>query len=261
MRSLNQCRAGFVLGVVAWSALFGQVSGELPAFDVASVKRNNGPRDYIDLGTPEHGRLTLHNVNMKDCIRYAYGLVSNQQISGPEWTEAYDDRFEIVAKTSPDTPESQMRLMLRRLLSERFHLAVHEEQKAVAHLDLERARGGIRLPLSPVAPASPRHIFGRGSLNYTHQTMDDLAILLSLQLKQTVVNHTGLSAFYDVKLQWRPDNVQPSSTAANVAQLQALGDRPELPDALAQAGLKLTKSKSPIRVIVIDHVDRTPLAN
>jgi len=241
--------------------LSGQTPPALPAFDVASVKVDNGPRDYIDLGTPEHGQLRLHGVNMKDCIRYAYGLASNQQISGPDWIDSYDDRFEIVAKTSPDTPESQMQLMLRRLLAERFHLALHEEQKPIAHLELEVARGGVRLPLSPVAPAKPRYVYGRWLLNYTHQSMDDVAMLLSRQLNQTVVNRTGLEEFYDVKLQWRPEDLQTALTGANPALVQALNDRPELSNALAEVGLKLTGSKSPIRVLVVDHVDRTPVAN
>jgi uncharacterized protein (TIGR03435 family) len=151
--------------------------------------------------------------------------------------------------------------MLRRLLAERFHLALHEEQKPIAHLDLEVAKGGVRLPLSPVAPSKPRYIFGRALLNYTHQSMDDAAVLLSRQMKQTVVNRTGLAEFYDVKLQWRPEDLETAMTAANPALAQALNDRPELADALAEVGLKLTGSKSPIRVVVVDRADRTPVEN
>jgi uncharacterized protein (TIGR03435 family) len=261
MRLFDHGRTALVLSLFGCCGLPGQVSQNLPAFDVASVRVNNGPPDYIDLGTAEHGQLRLHGVSMKDCIRYAYGLVSNQQISAPDWTESYDYRFEIVAKTSPDTPESQIQLMLRRLLAERFHLALHQEQKPIAHLDLEVAKGGMRLPLSPVTPSKPRYIFGRALLNYTHQSMEDVAVLLSRQLKQTVVNRTGLAEFYDVKLQWRPEDFETAMTAANPALVQVLKDRPELEEALAEVGLKLTGSKSPIRVVVVDRVDRTPVEN
>jgi uncharacterized protein (TIGR03435 family) len=257
----KHARIAFVMSLLSCTLLSGQTSPELPAFDVASVKVDKGPPDYIDLGTPEHGQLRLHGVNMKDCIRYAYGLVSNQQIYGPDWIASYDYRFEIVARTSSDTPESQIQLMLRRLLAERFHLALHEELKAIAHLDLEVGKAGIQLPLSPIAPAKPRYIFGRALLNYTHQSMDDLAMLLSRQLKETVVNRTGLAEFYDVKLQWRPEDLQTTMTAANPALVQALNDRPELADALAEVGLKLTGSKSPVRSEIVDRVDRTPVAN
>ena len=60
-----------------------------PTFDVASVKPDlpvpPGQNLSINLGSDNRGTVTLANTTMSECIRYAYGLVSEDQISGPDW--------------------------------------------------------------------------------------------------------------------------------------------------------------------------------
>src|SRR3954470_13206690 len=96
-----------------------------PTFEVASVKRNNtsepgrqGALFRENINTTQ-GSVTLRNVTLNSCIKFAYGL-QDPQISGPDWITS--ERYDIVAKSSVPTSEGQLRLMLKALLAERFKL-------------------------------------------------------------------------------------------------------------------------------------------
>src|SRR6185369_2173399 len=77
-----------------------------PEFEVATVKRSTpvppGMPLAINLGTFRNATLTLTNVTLSECLQLAHGLVSDQQIAGPEWMKSREVRFDIVAKTTPD---------------------------------------------------------------------------------------------------------------------------------------------------------------
>jgi len=255
-----------IAGLVFCLTAAAQTAAELPSFDVASVKPNTDPGDRIsiNLGTARHGEVTLNNTNMNDCIRFAYGLSSNEQISGPLWMGDYKIRFDIDAKAPPDTPRDTLLLMLRRLLAERFHLALHGEPKPVAHYEIEVAKGGPKLPASG-EEISRLVSYGRGLLDYRHIPMATFAVLLARQLKQPVLDRTGLNGAFDVKLEWRPDDPQPITRGPDPASQpedREIESRPDLFHAIqAQLGLKLTSSKSPIEVLVIDHADQVPVGN
>ena len=85
--------------------------------------------------------------------------------------------------------------------------------------------------------------------------MHSLALLLSRQLKQPVIDLTGLAGFYDVHLEWASDD--PSAAPTN--------DAAPLPDIYQaveeQLGLHLESKKTPIEIIMIDRADRVPAAN
>lgn len=217
-------------------------------FDVASVKVNQGPMDNIETGVARHGTVTLHNTTLRECIAYAYGLTSAEEVVGPEWTGDRAVRFEIVAKAPPETPETALRVMLQRLLTERFHLELHRESRPVRHYDLEVAKGGAKIPIAAEDGARPRTVFGRARLDYSHTTMPELAMLLSMQLKTVVVDRTNLTGFYAVKFEWKREEYPDDP-------------RPDLTDALTAIGLKLTASKAPIEVFVVDRADRNPVGN
>ncbi len=239
---------------------------DLPSFDVASVKPNTeiGASIRVNLGTARHGEVTLNNTNMNDCIRFAFNLSSNDQIEGPDWMGSYKIRFDIDAKAPPDTPRATLLLMTQRLLAERFHLALHRRSKAIAHYEIEAAPGGLKLAHSTEDPDTNLVGYGAGRLNYRHIPIATLAILLSRQLKQPVIDNTRLDGFYDIDLAWRPDDPQPISRGPDAAappEPPDMESRPDLFHAMAQLGLKLVASKAPIDVLVIDHVDQVPVGN
>jgi uncharacterized protein (TIGR03435 family) len=231
---------------------------QTPTFDVASVKPSP-PSDTryinINLGHLEHGVLTLANTTLSECVQYAYGLVSEEQIDGPDWIRDRHLRVDITAKTAPNTPPAQVLLMTQTLLTERFRMELHREPKPVRHLELTVGKKPPKLPESQEgAPLRPG-TYNRGRLFYDHQSMHNLVVLLSRQLKQPVLDLTGLTGFYDVHLEWAPDNPVPAET----------DDAAPLPDIFQaveeQLGLHLESKKTPIDIIVIDRADRVPVAN
>jgi uncharacterized protein (TIGR03435 family) len=229
-----------------------------PTFDVASVKPSpfsDSDRLDINLGTFRHGVVTLANTTLSECIQYAYGLVSEDQIDGPDWIRDRRLRVDVTAKTSPDTPRDQALLMTQALLTERFRMQLHREPRPVRHLELTVGRKGSKLPESKEGAPPRPNTYNRGRLFYDRRDMHGFALLLSRQLKQPVIDLTGLTGFYDVHLEWAPDD-PPGAPA---------GDGPPLPDiyqaAEEQLGLHLESKKTPIDIVVIDRADKVPVAN
>jgi uncharacterized protein (TIGR03435 family) len=229
-----------------------------PTFDVASVKpspTDKGDSIQINLGSFRHGVVTLTNTTLSECVQYAYGLVGEDQIEGPDWIRDRNLRVDIIAKTSPGTPLDQALLMTQSLLAERFRMQVHREPKPVRHLELTVGKKGPKLPVSPDDTASRPTDLSRGRLFYYHRPMHIFAVLLSRQLRQPVLDLTGLTGIYDFHLEWVPDD--PPGAAAT--------DSSPLPDIYRaveqQLGLHLESKKTPIDIIVVDRADRVPIAN
>jgi uncharacterized protein (TIGR03435 family) len=259
------------LALIALGAAVAQQDATKPTFDVASVKpspRESG-RDLlnINLGTARHGTVTLGNTTLSECIRYAYGLSSEDQISGPDWIRDRNLRVDITAKAPPETALDQLLLMTQRLLAERFLLTIHHEQKAVPHGELVVVGNGPKRCDSQEEGPSTLKVFGRGHLAYDHLPMRMLAVLLSRQLRQTVLDRTGLPGYYNIDLQWTPDDLQPTPALrkADGAEAREAADVQEQPDIFRalqqQLGLKLERSKAPIDVLAIDHAEKAPAGN
>src|SRR5580698_1440519 len=121
------------------------IAAQGQSFDVASVKPNragigeNAPREKI---TASPGSLTMQNVSLQTCIKWAYGL-RDFQISGPGWLAS--EKYQIAAKAPGPAPEPELRLMLRALLSERFKLKTHMETKEKPVYELVVAKNGPKL--------------------------------------------------------------------------------------------------------------------
>src|SRR6516225_1873230 len=125
-----------VLLLIAFAAV---LAARQSQFEVATVKLSpppNGDAIPINLGTAINGTVTLTNTTLSECIQYAYGIVTSDLISGPEWTKSREVRFDLVAKAAPDTPADQLRLMLQRLLADRLKVAVHTEKREMSFLAL-----------------------------------------------------------------------------------------------------------------------------
>jgi uncharacterized protein (TIGR03435 family) len=246
-------KAGLAL-VIAISA-FAQ-----PAFEVATVKRSpppEGDRIDINLGTVRNGTLTFGNASLSDCLRFAYGLVSDAQLSGPDWIKSREVRFDVVAQFPPGATRDQLPAMLQSLLKERLGLAVHHEQRELSHLALTVAKNGPKLREVQPDPAAPNSISIPGRIVGAEMPMQTLAVLLSRFERQTVIDMTGLKGFYEVKLQWTPDfpplvNGAPAEVPPGPSLFTAVQE---------QLGLKLESRKGPVDVLVVDHADQIPAEN
>jgi len=238
-------------------ALVSLASARQPAFDVASLKPSPpspGDRIDINLGSAQHGEVTLTNTTLSECLQFAYGLSSEDEIAGPAWLRDRELRVDVIAKAPPDTPRDQLLLMLQNLLTERFQMRLHREPRPLHHFELTVDKNGAKLPpaqLSVPGAGSKLRAYGRGHLSYAHVSMQVLTLLLSRQLKEVVIDKTGLSGFYDIDLSWAPENAPETG--------------PPLPDIYTaireQLGLRLEASKTPIEIIVVDQALKTPIGN
>ena len=81
-----------------------------PAFEVASIRAGKPGRESIE---PGPASLTMRNVRLSACIRWAYG-VQDVQVSGPAWLN--DVWFDVFAKSAGEVKAAELRAMLQTLL-------------------------------------------------------------------------------------------------------------------------------------------------
>lgn len=273
-----------ILIVFALSAAFAQDV----EFDVASVKPAvNAPFDgrfsisgpvaeAIGFeggpGSKTPGRIHYLGVSLKMILVKAYGM-RPYQISGPAWMET--ERYDIDAKYSPETKLEDFRLMLQKLLADRFHMVLHRETREMSRYKLVVAKGGPKLSPTQKLPEykddedrkaamerqakanleammrRPRTGPSR-RLSQASATMAKLAESLSGYVDRPVTDHTGLEGSYSFWLEWSPDE-----SAAAVEN--------SLPSIFAavqeQLGLKLEPEKGPVEFLVIERGEKTPVVN
>jgi uncharacterized protein (TIGR03435 family) len=206
-------------------------------------------------------------------------LLDQEIAGGPEWLDA--DKFDIVASTpvaTQPTPPAQSRLMLQRLLADRFKLTAHWETRELPVYALVKARADGSLgpgltqtsevecekakPLQPGQPPEPGArppcgalMFGPGVLRATGIPMEWFAQTLTTTpvitgIDRPVLDRTSLQGNYGFEMKF---------AAAGAANPDP--DRPELFTALQeQLGLKLESIRAPMDVLVIDRAEK-PDAN
>ena len=198
---------GVLLGLFVSTA-----AAQSPEFDVATLKLwtpPEGDRININLGTALHGKVTLTNATLSDCIKFAYNLSSDAQLSGPDWIRTGPERFDVVAQAPPDTPRDRLFLMLQKLLADRLNLRMHREERQLSFVALVVAKGGVKLhEVDPETP-TPFSPSGPGHIQSPKMSMTTLAKLLARFQRETVLDMTGLGGFYEVHLEYAPESVRP----------------------------------------------------
>lgn len=224
-----------------------------PAFEAASVKLNtSGSGSGGSKGS--EGQTVFTNVPLRRLIERAYS-VKPFQLMCPDWVD--NVRFDITAKYPGGTTGEQLNLMLRTLLAERFHLAIHRESKEMQAYALLVAKNGPKLEETKEAGNSTST--NRGRFEDRVVSMAGFADQLANQLEHPVVDKTGLAGSYKLKMEWTPDD-QPAGRGDGASGDPTLG--PSIFTALQeQLGLKLQTQKLPVEIIVVDHVDRVPVEN
>lgn len=243
-------------------------------WDAISIHKHDPNDTNMRWGSTADG-IGGNGVTLRTLISQAYGfsvleLRDDELIGLPGW--AKDARYDVTAKVSPEdvpgwkkidnmsmeetiqhllshepTPEM---LMMRSLLAERFDLKVHYETRVEAVYEMVLDKGGSKLKPA----ADPKH----GNMDWNAGVMKGdgvpvpfLAMLLSMPLQRSVVDHTGLAGHFDFELHFLPDNT-PSSTENN---------DPDLFTAVReQLGLRLRPSKGSVLVVVVDSLHE-PSAN
>jgi uncharacterized protein (TIGR03435 family) len=210
------------------------------AFAVASVKANTSLHNAAgNKFGPDSMQWT--NATLQMLIEETYRLKDYQIIGAPAWVNS--ERWDIDAKSEGPATSQEKFEMLGTLLADRFQLKFHRETRQLPILRLTLAKNGPKL--APAKPQDSEHRWGtrvdRGLLDMRGTDLHNLVFWLSLQLNQPIVDETGLTGTYDLKLEWSQDDQ---------------GDIPISAAVEAQLGLRLLAGKGPVEVLVIEHVAR-----
>jgi len=227
--------------------------GQSPAFDVASLKPVEPTPPYpIELGNTLHGKVTLTNVTLADCLKFAYKIYNDAQILGPEWIKSRSDLFAIVGQGPADATRDQLRLMTRTLLTERFQLSLRQEPRELQYLALVVDKKGSKLRPAKEGADNAGSAVRAGTIVANSLSMTALGVFLARLSKMPVVDQTNLQGNYDVHLEWTPESKDPTDTPTGASRETAL---------IEQLGLRLEARKGPLDALVIDRVERKPIGN
>jgi uncharacterized protein (TIGR03435 family) len=227
-------------------------------------------------------------------MQNAYAVPPFQIEGGPPWIDT--ERYAVDAKAGNNASRAQTFLMLQSLLEERFQLKTHRETRELPVYTLVAARSGLKLPppkeggcLNLVADAPPDWAEGRmagrmpppepgqspsprcGSVNVILASsgarmqggqipMPEFVRVLSTVLGRTVIDKSGFTKLFDVRLDFLPDETTPALPAPPPGVAPLDFSLSILTAIQQQLGLRLESAKGPVEVIIVDHVER-PSAN
>jgi bla regulator protein blaR1 len=247
----------------------------LPSFEVATIKPwqpppppppspDGSPRTPAKIAPGNGGGQTTDRVHsilpIQLLIAFAYNIPFGSErlrvLGGPDWlaSEQYELQAKIdessyaaIQKLPPAQQREQVDLMEQSLLADRFKLKVHFETREMPGFTLTVAKGGPKL--APAREGESQRISLRGNQMTATATTLDQWIQSPFLGGRTVLNQTALPGTYDFTLTWS-DQLAASPTPDTT-------DAPSLFTAVQeQLGLKLTPTKVPVEVIVIDHIER-----
>jgi uncharacterized protein (TIGR03435 family) len=230
-------------------------------------------------------RLITWAFEPKGCV-LEMGLITGQ----PEWTKT--DLYDFQATMPSGTPvyafqqlqdgeAPKLQEMLQTMLEDRFKLKFHREKREVAAYELVVEKPGKMTPSKDQTP--PTDPFGAGAgtrgaltgLGFgadgapqpglmlmdgrfwqgTSITVSGLAGGFGARAGRPVIDKTGLTGFFDIKVPITPDpNATPgrglggTGSGAGLSTIDA-----QMLDGL---GLKLESSKTIVDVLVIDHIEK-----
>lgn len=219
------------------------------SFEAASIKRDRTQRNDRAGKKITPGRMTIDNMPFNEIIEESYGLKGYQLDNAPKWLES--ENYDLVATSSIRSTPSQMETMLKTLLADRlqmrFHWAPGETQGFLLKVG---ARGPKFHASSESAIKDPSMLRERvevGKFASRKVTMDRLASYLSIVLQAPVADQTNLSGDWDINLEFSSGLKQGDPDSALPAPITAVEE---------QLGLKLIRARVPIRMFVIDHIER-----
>lgn len=246
-------RVSLIALLLATGALSAQErTAKGPLVEVASVRENKSGGIFGLDARGEPGRFRAINMTLRLLIEAAYG---SRTLDGPDWADTI--RFDVVGIGDPTQSKP---LLLQEVLRDRFALKGRRESRQfdVYALVLARRDGKLgpglrinsdctdearkkRLPVRPgelgcgmIQMSSDGHISAKG---FPLRTLGSY-----LNSGRPVIERTGLTGYFDIRLEWAPSPAD---------------DGPSLFTAVQdQLGLKLESTKAPFDVIVIEHAER-----
>lgn len=281
MRAIAKAFAAVLIGVLIPAPGRSQAS-----FETAVIQPSDaGGRAQFKIG---RGEIAIKGGTLHDLVLVAYQIRPFQIVGGPGWisTDHYDINWK--AKDTPTSEEWMKTLppMMQALLRDRFKLSVHRENRQMQVYSLAVAKDGLKLRHSN-AGACPNFEWSRYAipeekrwspgycgavetgpnirLNHTLDAVgmsiaggpDALIPVLARELERPVIDKTGLSGSFDIRLEWNREATTKAIAAGVTSGPSFEEESPSLFSAVEeQLGLKLASDKGPVEVIVIDHAER-----
>ncbi len=246
------------------TTVLAQVTSARPQFDAASIKVNETSDRPATRYDPI--RVDLHKASVKHLVRRAWPL-PDYQIVWPVWVDAQRGmRGYDVSVTFPrDTSPANLNLMFQDLLATRFGLVTHWETRDVKAFEVRVSDQGTKLreAKNPAPPTDFPKYTARAQEGLWHFSsqlgtapsgLTVAGLLEALDatriLDRPLVDATGLTGNFDIELT-APAEAQ-DNKPAQTELLKALEK---------QLGLKATAKTIPLRMLVIDRMERIPTGN
>ena len=268
-------------------------------FEVAVIKPS--APDERGFGRISGGQIETRAIPLMFLINFGWGLNPGNKESianAPPWLE--NAKFDILAKAGANVRVDHfasgnlinyedLRSMLRALISERFQMKWHMEDRPVTAYTLIAVKPKLKPTTDPTertrckegpGPDGKDPRIASPVLNrlITCQNMtiaqigDELQHVANGYIQNPVLDGTGLKGSFDFTLSFSSvDKILPNTGGAANSSSPNNSDTTSSSDpngALSvfdavsrQLGLKLEKTKRPYPVLVIDHIEETPTAN
>lgn len=235
-----------------------------PRFTVASIKPSVDNEPGMAFHAAPKGAYSATKITVLALLTAAFGVSPDRVIGAPPQTQRYDvdARYEPADRSGPVPP---VNVLLRSLLRDRFGLVSHVEQREFPvyvlrpvtddHFGpgLTRSRIDCADAAAAAAARNARTTAPNGApacdaieepdmFIASGTALGTLARALRIPSGRTVIDGTGLTGTWDVKLEFAPLR-------------DAAGDKPNVFTALQeQLGLRLEPSRAPLDVLVVDSI-------
>jgi uncharacterized protein (TIGR03435 family) len=246
--------------IAALSAVVTAQQSPTPRFEVASVKLWHLPTTPVTgtvVGAPAGSGVFNRATTVAGLITYAYEVQDFQVNGGEEWVRT--ERYDVAARAGREVSPAELRAMVKALLEERFKLRVRIDTREMSILELRLARSDGRAGpnlhdcASEKVPEEPFRAPRGGTVSVSDcaNGVAILADIASRQLQTLVLDKT------DLKGQWWFNVYYNAPPRLPGVVEQANPDLPSFEGALReQLGLKLERTRGPVPLIVIDHIER-----
>lgn len=232
---------------------------EHATFDAVAIKRAESGPLYPQLDI-DPGYLSAKAASLHFLILQAFGIEEFQLVNTAQWMKS--DLYSIHAAAGRRVSSSEMMVMLRDLLSSRFHLIFHRETRELSVYALTVDRNGAKLvPLTEVQTNSRLQSTTGGGLitrpvgssiqefvHYLNSRTGAAAVGLP------VVDQTGLQGLYGIRLTFEVTHPDPDIKGGRF-NIDYFAELPR------QLGLRLKQTKAPIDVLIVDSAEKPALDN
>jgi uncharacterized protein (TIGR03435 family) len=231
-------------------------------FQVATIKPS--PPDAPRATQIRGNRFFTTGTSLQDLLVYAYNVHPSQIVNGPAWLAT--TKFDVLAdpETEKRPTSDEMKAMVARLLTDRFHLVIRHEKRDLPIYAIVRTSKPLLFHETEgdtkSFPTATGGFVPPGTLAVRNGTLANLAAFIqrfaTADITRPVVDQTNIPGHFDFDLHYTPANA-----STQPADGQQDNPPPNIFTAIQeQLGLKLEPTKASVEVMFIASVSQ-PTSN